>query len=130
MASKRGKYTVKSCYEYARGLRLDASYGVEGNWKKLWALMVPPKVKLFLWRAAHNILPTKIRLISKGMEVGEECGMCGGGYEDVWHSLVSCDFATKCWQISKFTTIYSPLKQGVFPSLNFFSWYVMLMMMI
>jgi hypothetical protein len=40
----------------------------EGNWRKLWKLKVPTKVKIFLSRALEGCLPVKERLIRKGVQ--------------------------------------------------------------
>ena len=36
-------------------------------WKVVWQLQCPSKIKHFLWRACKNILPTKNRLMSRGV---------------------------------------------------------------
>lgn len=107
--SSKGSYTVKSCYELARERSLDTEFAVEGCWSKIWSLVVPSKVKFFLWRAAHEVLPTKANLISRGVEVGVECGICGRGYENTRHVLLDCEFAKKCWQESRFGNTMQPL---------------------
>ena len=39
--------------------------GVKSFWKSIWYLKVPNKVKVFLWRACSNVLPTKVNLQKK-----------------------------------------------------------------
>jgi hypothetical protein len=36
-------------------------------WKILWNMKVPNSVKMFLWRACHNIIPTKVNLQKRGI---------------------------------------------------------------
>ena len=33
------------------------------EWKEIWQMRAPPKVKKFIWRACHNALPTKQSLM-------------------------------------------------------------------
>lgn len=64
-----GKFSVKSAYKLAVQIR-DNQQGndVSGSntsmlstsgfeWHKIWQLRLPNKVKMFLWRFAHNSLP-------------------------------------------------------------------------
>lgn len=63
------KLTVRSTYHVARGLNVANGEGVasfsssssfigEKLWKKLWNACVPGKVKICVWRACLNSLPT------------------------------------------------------------------------
>ncbi|XP_057792604.1 uncharacterized protein LOC131009319 [Salvia miltiorrhiza] len=65
--SNNDSYPVKSAYKLASSLTLDTTYKVEGQWECLWKVDVPPKVKNFLWRAARDNLPSKQRLLSRGV---------------------------------------------------------------
>ena len=38
-------------------------------WKRIWAMNVPPKVRIFVWKAYSNILPTKANLFWKKVQV-------------------------------------------------------------
>ncbi|KAM1087432.1 hypothetical protein EV1_012981 [Malus domestica] len=42
-------------------------------WSKLWAARVPPKVKIYVWRIVHNILPTQLNLTRRHLEVEVDC---------------------------------------------------------
>ena len=39
-------------------------------WKSIWEMKIQPKIKIFTWRAARNILPTRNRLLSKIFRYG------------------------------------------------------------
>ena len=65
-------------------------------WQKLWRLNVPSKVKNFIWRAAKNVLPTAINLISKRVEITSTCAVCSANEESVLHALIECSFAKSC----------------------------------
>lgn len=49
---------------------------MENMWKTLWALPVPNVVKMFLWRACNNILPTKKNLFKKRVVSNMVCPIC------------------------------------------------------
>ncbi|KAH9647069.1 putative reverse transcriptase/RNA-dependent DNA polymerase [Citrus sinensis] len=65
MADPHGLYTVRSCY---RLLNNYVNTPTSGIWRKIWSLEVPSKVKVFLWRATQNVLPTTDNLIWKRVE--------------------------------------------------------------
>ena len=65
------KFLVKTAYRVA--LRTSTQTWVEHStarengptWNKVWDLKVPPKVKMFLWRACSNCLPTRDKLYQR-----------------------------------------------------------------
>ncbi|KAH9673153.1 putative reverse transcriptase/RNA-dependent DNA polymerase [Citrus sinensis] len=65
MADPHGLYTIRSCYRLLNNYVNAPSSGI---WRKIWSLEVPSKVKVFLWRAAQNVLPTTDNLIWKRVE--------------------------------------------------------------
>ncbi|CAN1157627.1 Putative ribonuclease H protein At1g65750 [Linum perenne] len=78
---------------------------VEGEWRRLWGMRVPPKMKHALWRAARGVLSTREVLQQRGMMVPWSCGVCGGNPENTWHLFIDCDFARDCWRESGFDQI-------------------------
>ncbi|XVE62757.1 hypothetical protein DITRI_Ditri06bG0145000 [Diplodiscus trichospermus] len=63
---KSGCYTVKSGYRHLIDNSLSRNDGAGSNlWCSIWCLHVPPKIKIFLWRAAANILPSLDNLSRK-----------------------------------------------------------------
>jgi hypothetical protein len=46
-------------------------------WKRLWALPIPSVEKNFLWRAYHDILPTRENLCKKNIIEESLCPLCG-----------------------------------------------------
>ncbi|XP_057809148.1 uncharacterized protein LOC131023623 [Salvia miltiorrhiza] len=111
-STKNGRYSVKSAYQLASSLTLDGMHNVDGQWGNLWKLDVPPKVKHFLWRAVRNNLPSKEKLLSRGVAAGGDCPICASGYENMWHLFLFCQFATNCWQISGLRAIMDPIIEG------------------
>jgi hypothetical protein len=68
--TKFGDYTVRSAYNLARSEKFFLDRSMQGGgassitendaqlWKKLWAIRAPGKMKINLWRFAHDCLPT------------------------------------------------------------------------
>ncbi|KAL9460155.1 hypothetical protein AB3S75_003373 [Citrus x aurantiifolia] len=104
MADPHGLYTVRSCYRLLNNYVNAPSFGI---WRKIWNLEVPSKVKVFLWRAAKNVLPTTDNLIWKRVEVMPICSLCNQQKETFVHALVNCVFAQTCWLTSSLGLIGS-----------------------
>jgi len=57
-------------------------------WKLIYYLDVPSRIKLFVWRACKNMLPTKISLASRlPMVVEMNCAVCKAREESDLHAL-------------------------------------------
>ncbi|KAG2622145.1 hypothetical protein PVAP13_3NG281941 [Panicum virgatum] len=66
-AERNGMFSVRSAYNLA--LRIKLGQGVQGSssaptgerklWQRVWAGHVPPKVNVFIWKLAKDILPTR-----------------------------------------------------------------------
>jgi hypothetical protein len=64
---RNGCYSVRSAYRLAMEIQcVNADYkeGVSSGsmeeglwWKHMWKIKIPPKVRIFWWRAIHNFLP-------------------------------------------------------------------------
>ena len=73
--NKSQSFTVKSAYQVA--LTMKEITHIEHStartewdlWRKLWRLNVPPKVRMFLWRACSNVLPTRENLHRRRVQV-------------------------------------------------------------
>ncbi|KAK4383985.1 hypothetical protein Sango_3101500, partial [Sesamum angolense] len=61
--SADGRFSIRSAYHLAWSMRqVGASPSAPRSWTFLWAAKVPPKVRLFAWKACHNALPTSQNL--------------------------------------------------------------------
>ena len=59
-------------------------------WKKLWWLPAPHKVRHILWRACHDILPTKVNLKRQKVLSEDFCEECLLEPETSGHLFWSC----------------------------------------
>ena len=66
-------------------------------WKKLWKVRVPNKMKVFAWRACHEILPTRVKLAKRNIIRENLCLCCQRVPETVIHSLWECPAAQDVW---------------------------------
>ncbi|KAL0331640.1 UNVERIFIED_CONTAM: hypothetical protein Sangu_1709500 [Sesamum angustifolium] len=118
---KNGRYTVKTVYRlFSQGLVMCAAGGgtsstsyKPANWKFIWKAKVPPKVRMFVWRACWNSLHTVANLARRGVKVGGVCPRCGLEKENVLHCLLRCHFARLVWACTSVTILILGHGSGV-----------------
>ena len=97
---KTGCFSVRSAYRLSMdwkeiGTTTSPSSNTNGErmvWKKLWALQLPPKVKVFAWKLAHNGLATQSNKVAHRMAKQSTCLICGRE-EDGHHAVLMCPHA-------------------------------------
>jgi hypothetical protein len=109
---KRGIYTVRSAYNFvrssnffltrsSRGRGLNSRYNEEEkSWKAIWKVNVPNKMKIHLWRFAHDCLPSGVQLTHRQIPTSDSCVFCGRE-ETIVHSLLVCQHAQEVWRLIK-----------------------------
>lgn len=101
--TNHGFFTVKSAYHLAVKKfsqihnKRPSSSEVAPEWKKLWHIDVIPRVKMFLWRACANALPTRTNLCQRGIEIDPMCTVCGEKEETVDHLFTECAPVAQVW---------------------------------
>ena len=97
IGTSNGLFIVRSAYKLAMD-----NYSVSGGasssndsnlryfWKKVWRLLVPHKVKHFLWRACRDILPIKANLMQRKVLSDDICEECMLEAETSAHFFWSC----------------------------------------
>jgi hypothetical protein len=101
--TKNEDFTVRSAYHL--GMEKQARQQLrclgakkEGEvWKTCWSLRVPNAIKMFLWRACHNLLPTKVNLLKRGICDNSLCPICLSENETVEHIIWECPTANDVW---------------------------------
>ncbi|KAH9725912.1 putative reverse transcriptase/RNA-dependent DNA polymerase [Citrus sinensis] len=120
---KKGVYAVKNGYQLAIKMKYpdkpSCSYKSVNHWNRLWTLQLPEKIKIFMWRAGQNLLPTAENLWKKKILVEPHCQVCKQGVESVSHALVHCKAARKVW-------IHAPFEMHFPAASNQDMWNVML----
>jgi hypothetical protein len=103
VGTKHGDYTVRSAYHMGKenGLKDEGScstvHQIAGIWKGVWRINCARVVKMFLWQACNNILPTKELLFKRHISEDPLCPICGLGTETIVHILWSCPSARDVW---------------------------------
>lgn len=54
-------------------MRYESDHGTLWDW--IWKLKIPPKIRNFVWRVCHEIIPTRVALMRR--QVGTGYGMYG-----------------------------------------------------
>ncbi|KAL2897532.1 hypothetical protein RDABS01_039315 [Bienertia sinuspersici] len=65
------------------------------NW--VWNRLNIPKHRLLSWIIMWGRLQTRDRLRKMGLQVQENCPLCGQHVESADHVLIQCSYAQKCW---------------------------------
>ena len=98
-----GAYSVKTGYQLLCEAEMKAAPSssnadeVKRFWKNIWRLKVPNKVRVFLWRACSNALPTKVNLQRRKVLDNSLCEQCKCWEEDVLHAIWSCETLREGW---------------------------------
>jgi len=97
-AERNGRYSVRSAYRPCVSELVDSSHlWRPGYWTGIWNLQVPPKVKNLIWRICRGCLPTRVRLLDKGVNCSTNCASCDSEFEDSAHVFFNYPFATQVW---------------------------------
>ncbi|KAM6576935.1 hypothetical protein CsatB_028772 [Cannabis sativa] len=104
--TSNGSYTVQSGFHLENSLEEQLCSSTSNNhsdwWKFFWNLVLPPKIRIFVWKVLHNILPTAAALFKKKVLTSAECSLCALSWESIGHALFGCKHAKVIWKTSKF----------------------------
>ncbi|KAL7253272.1 hypothetical protein ACSBR1_007747 [Camellia fascicularis] len=100
-----GSYTVKSGYQCALPLTADPPANIlssstqwcESDWKFVWSLHLPPKLKHFVWRVCNNFLATKQNLHHRRCSTSDICQVCSQSSESIEHVFFGCAWTKAVW---------------------------------
>lgn len=99
-ATTDGNYSVKSTYRICIDLFHSSTTRTDNNsWMTLWNLQVPHRVWSFLWRLAHQSLPTRTNLLTRGIPCNDSCVTCEALAETHMHTFFVCSKAATCWNL-------------------------------
>lgn len=97
-----GSYTVKRAYYTARSILGRPEHLItqrNGIWKMIWSSNIMPKVKYFLWKWLHGLLPIADIMARRGMSLNSTCCICMEDNETFVHVFGSCSYITKVWNL-------------------------------
>jgi hypothetical protein len=104
--ASNGKFSVSSTYQLA--IRLKTEEGMIGSscretnkrvWKSIWKQGIPNKVKIHLWQACLNALPTLQCLSRRHLLPDSVCPICLSESETVTHALWASPHARTIWAL-------------------------------
>ncbi|KAK0595746.1 hypothetical protein LWI29_009655 [Acer saccharum] len=111
---KSGSYTVKSGYRLALSEKLNSSVSnstiTRKWWTSIWNQNVPPKVKVFVWRACLNAIPAGFNLWKRRILDQPFCSLCRSSVDVPGHSLFWCKEAKRVWGCSRFDSFFDGLQ--------------------
>ncbi|KAL5848337.1 hypothetical protein ACOSQ4_006350 [Xanthoceras sorbifolium] len=93
---KYGQFLVKSAYWIGMNLvnnvigSSSSSTAISGWWKFLWHIHIPSKIKIFLWSAFQDWIPTHGNLARRHISVDQLCPLCHAEIESTFHALWRC----------------------------------------
>jgi ribonuclease HI len=98
----RGDFTTSSAYRLITASTSSALSSSVSSlcWKSLWKLNLNDRLRLFLWKIAWNILPTKDRLSQLFPISDNICPLCGMAGDSLTHLFFECFFARVVWRHS------------------------------
>lgn len=95
--NSNGIYSVKSGYHLAMTEGIEGSEGPRGRnsrfFKLLWHLNIQNKIKIFIWRVVHSILPTRLHLATRRIHTDKTCPLCLDFPEHSYHTFWLCAVA-------------------------------------
>ena len=102
--SPDGKYSVRSAYRLLMEEELSGAPSpfdltpTKRIWKGIWSLCVPNRVKMLLWRAGTDSLPSKTNLLKRRVLTDDICSGCKLKSETSFHALCSCSELFSVWK--------------------------------
>jgi len=64
---------------------------------EVWSMDVSNPVKMFIWRACHNVLPTRLNLLKRKIIDDVTCPCYGRDEETIVNALWNCPAAQDVW---------------------------------
>lgn len=92
-------YLVRSAYHLLlekKRSQVEGSSKKSSHWKWLWALNVPSKLKMFVWKLCHNGIPIKSGLLRRGINTDLICFMCNEKEETIAHLFLNAIGLREC----------------------------------
>lgn len=104
-----GIFSVQSAYQLALSrqqippqLAESSTAGDERRkmWRKVWKLLVKPKLKHFLWKCLHNWVATGTAIRRRGLGSDDICHRCGLEAETMEHLFFRCPESMIIWKLA------------------------------
>lgn len=90
-----GKFTIKSALQLIRSDWLDTDHPC---WKRTWKMLLPQRIKFFLWLVLRDRLMTNSNRFLRHLTTDPRCRSCGAVEETLEHVLRSFPSAALIWK--------------------------------
>lgn len=70
----------------------------DNNWKVIWKLLVPQRIRMFMWLSYHDRLMTNANRFIRQLSDDPRCYVCGEVEENTIHILRECPVAKILWR--------------------------------
>nr|KYP65965.1 Putative ribonuclease H protein At1g65750 family [Cajanus cajan] len=90
-----GNFTLRSAHEISSSMQVTNSPPI---FKMIWRWKGPERVRVLLWKIAHNSLLTNACRFKLGLSDNPSCSLCMHDTEDTLHVLRDCSFAKVVWR--------------------------------
>ncbi|KAK3211391.1 hypothetical protein Dsin_016097 [Dipteronia sinensis] len=87
---ENGRFSVRSGYWIGNSSSSSNSGLLNNWWKSFWKSKIPIKIKIFVWRACNDWIPTKANIARRGVQTNGRCDACKCSTETTLHSLWEC----------------------------------------
>ncbi|XP_020272645.1 uncharacterized protein LOC109847817 [Asparagus officinalis] len=81
-------------------------------WSLIWQAVIPPKIRVFLWRLFYDALPTLVGLSCKGISVSPSYFLCSAAFETTLHIFTVCSFARLAWESLDLWEVIDGFREG------------------
>jgi hypothetical protein len=98
--STSGRFSTSSVYSLISASRSSSNSVSSTFWKSIWKLNLNDRLRLFLWKIAWNILPTKERLGQLFPISDTHCPLCKVAADSLKHLFFDCFYAQVVWRLS------------------------------
>ncbi|KAJ8452986.1 hypothetical protein Cgig2_014749 [Carnegiea gigantea] len=97
----RGLFTVRSAYHMIVSERASNEGSPSTHnaklWRALWECNIPPRIKLFGWRACVGSLPSSHRILTRVPGFAMSCSVCDHAEDTPTHAVLECPLAIEVW---------------------------------
>lgn len=91
--SNKGNFSTISYYDL-----IDKDPPISKNFKWIWEIHHPNKIKYFLWLSYHNRLPCRYHITRIGMNINNLCTIYCNEAEEIIHIFWGCSVVKNLWQ--------------------------------
>lgn len=93
-----GLFTNNSSYHFIDRKKRHSNDHNQKNLLYIWKMQIHSKIKFFLWLLHHNILPTNLTLIRRGINTSPTCLICNQ-HEDISHIFFEYPITQDFWTV-------------------------------